>query len=284
MENHRLRRGIAKMEVRTLEHDERRKGNPVESGNHFATVIRMVTHMGETMNMDTTNRSTIVGIFDDRQQAERAVDALHNAGFHDDEIGYLRRQGDPLEGTTAIDDTNKKGHTGETVGTGALIGGLVGAAAALLIPGVGPALAGGVLYSTLGATAAGGAIVGAVGGAVAGGLIGALTDMGVPEDEARYADEQFRAGRTLVTVRTNGRADEASMILDRFGGYNIHTKRSGTTSTTTTTEQAYRDAQPPSEASRPATPYPGSTTMRPEETTDEALRRENQGGTSRRVR
>jgi len=237
--------------------------------------------------MENTTRSTILGIFDDRAQAERAVDALHEAGFHDDEIGYLRRQGDSMAGTSTIDNADRRDKkTGETVGTGAVIGGLVGAAAALLIPGVGPALAGGVLYSVLGATAAGGAVVGAVGGAVAGGLIGALTDMGVPEDEARYADEQFRAGRTLVTVRTNGRTDEAEMILDRYGAYNIH---KGRASTTQTTGQTYTNV-PPSQRSEPMTGYPGSTTLRPDETiettetTEERIRRENQGGTIRRTR
>jgi uncharacterized protein (TIGR02271 family) len=172
----------------------------------------------------TTNRTAVVGVFDDKTEADRAVQALHAAGFKDDQIGYIRRNSDAVEGTTPIGEEH---HTGSGIGTGALIGGLVGAAAALLIPGVGPVLAGGVLASTFGATVAGGAVVGALGGAVAGGLIGALTDLGVPEDEARYADEQFQAGRTIVTVNAPGRAGEATEILRRYGAHDIQAERSG---------------------------------------------------------
>jgi len=177
--------------------------------------------------MDTTTPTTIVGIFDDHEQAVRAVDALNNAGFHDDQIGFIRRNGETIEGATQINDTNV--HHGGGVGTGALIGGLVGAAAALLIPGVGPALAGGVLASTFGATAAGGAVVGALGGAVVGGLVGGLTELGVPEEEARFADEEFRAGRTIVTVQAGERRNEAKAILANFGAYDVHTGRPGVT-------------------------------------------------------
>lgn len=179
--------------------------------------------------MDTTTLSTIVGIFDDHQDAERAVDALHSAGFLDDQIGFVRRSGEAVEGTTQINTTDTKAPHAGGVGTGAVIGGLVGAAAALLIPGVGPVIAGGVLANTFAATAVGAAAVGALGGAVAGGLIGGLVDMGVPEDEARFADEQFRAGRTIVTVRAADRRDEAKAILARFGAYDVHSARPTTT-------------------------------------------------------
>lgn len=178
--------------------------------------------------METTQRSTVVGIFDDFQQAERAVDALHLAGFSDEQIGFIRRSGETTPGTSHLAG-DPAPSTGAGIGTGAVIGGLIGAAAALLIPGVGPVLAGGILVNVVGATAVGGAVVGAVGGAVAGGLLGALTDMGVPEDEARYADEQFQAGRTIVTVKTAGRAGEASETLHRFGAHDVRAERVDTT-------------------------------------------------------
>jgi len=174
---------------------------------------------------------TIVGIFDDHEQAVRAVDALNNAGFHDDQIGFIRRSGETIDGATQINGTDVNAHHGGGVGTGALIGGLVGAAAALLIPGVGPVLAGGVLATTFGATAAGAAVVGALGGAVVGGLVGGLTELGVPEAEARYADEEFRAGRTIVTVQAGERRNEAKAILANFGAYDVHTGRPGVTNT-----------------------------------------------------
>jgi len=92
--------------------------------------------------------------------------------------------------------------------TGGVLGGLIGAAAALLIPGIGPVVAGGILASALG-----GAALGAAGG----GLMGGLITTGVPEDEARYYDQQFQAGRTVVTVKADGKYAEAEAILRRHG-------------------------------------------------------------------
>jgi uncharacterized protein (TIGR02271 family) len=96
-----------------------------------------------------------------------------------------------------------------------VLGGLLGAGAALLIPGIGPVVAGGILAATFG---------GAAIGAVAGGLIGALTAMDIPEDEARYYESEFKSGRTLVTVKADNRAAEATSILRRHGAYDAHTE------------------------------------------------------------
>ncbi len=40
--------------------------------------------------------SPAVGVFTDRTQAERAIEALEHAGFTDEQIGFVRRS----EGTT----------------------------------------------------------------------------------------------------------------------------------------------------------------------------------------
>jgi hypothetical protein len=58
---------------------------------------------------------------------------------------------------------------------GGVIGGVLGAAAALLIPGFGPAIAGGILLATFGAAGI---------GALAGSIIGTLVSIGVLEEEA----------------------------------------------------------------------------------------------------
>ena len=42
--------------------------------------------------------------------------------------------------------------------------------------------------------------------------------------EARYYEEEFHAGRTLVTVQADGRIDDAQAIMRRHGAYDIHTK------------------------------------------------------------
>ncbi|HEY3081924.1 MAG TPA: hypothetical protein VGM69_18695 [Chloroflexota bacterium] len=164
--------------------------------------------------MDSTGRTTVVGVFEDRSQADRAVEELRRLGFRDDQIGYAVR------GTEGAADTVETGKTaaGEGLATGAVIGGLVGAAAALLIPGIGPVVAGGVLASVLG---------GAAVGAAAGGILGALVGMGIPEQEASYYESEFQAGRVLVTVGCDGRCAEAREVLRRFGAYDVETR--GTT-------------------------------------------------------
>jgi uncharacterized protein (TIGR02271 family) len=56
-------------------------------------------------------------------------------------------------------------------------------------------------------------------GAAIAGIAGALIGWGIPEDEAEYYEGEVKAGRFLVTVEANGRADEARRILHRFGGF-----------------------------------------------------------------
>lgn len=183
--------------------------------------------------MVANTRQVVVGVFQDRDNAERAINDLHNAGFNDKQIGFVVRQGNRTEGNIApanTTDVNAAPPSGGAVAggvvAGGVIGGIIGAGAALLIPGIGPAVAGGILAATLG---------GAAIGAAAGGIIGALTSMGVPEEEARYYQGEFEQGRTLVTVQAGNRSQEAMDILRRNGAYDAGTR---TTSTTTGTYTA----------------------------------------------
>ncbi|HLG78784.1 MAG TPA: hypothetical protein VKX46_20400 [Ktedonobacteraceae bacterium] len=168
--------------------------------------------------MTTTNRPTIVGVFTNRDQANQAIDELHQLGFTDNNIGYAVRDGEMTDSTIGSAEAQ---HTGRNAAAGAIgggvVGGLIGAAASLLIPGFGPVVAGGILVATLG---------GAAIGAAAGGLIGALTEMGVPEEEAQYYQGEFEAGRVIVTVDTTGvgRQQEALDVLRRNGAYDANTR------------------------------------------------------------
>jgi hypothetical protein len=170
-------------------------------------------------------RMTVVGVFSNRSDAERALDDLAVAGFKDDQVGLLTRSGN-LQGKDVAREA-KGSQAGEGAATGALVGGLVGAAASLLIPGVGPVIAGGILASVLGT-----AVVGAAAGSILGGLVG----LGVPEEEARYYEGEFKAGRTLVTVKSDNRWEEARAILRRDGAYDVHDQQgpTGTSSASAT--------------------------------------------------
>jgi uncharacterized membrane protein len=63
-----------------------------------------------------------------------------------------------------------------------------------------------------------GLLAGAATGAAAGGLIGALIGLGIPEDEARELASEVDVGRAVVTVKADGRHEEALDILRRHDG------------------------------------------------------------------
>ena len=164
----------------------------------------------------TTTRSHYVGVFDDRNDAELAARDLREKGFKDDQIGYAWRDDSGKTHT----EGNKSGQLAASgAGTGVILGGLIGAGAALLIPGIGPIVSGGIL-----ATALAGGVTGAVTGAVAGGVTGALLGLGIPEVEAKYYDQQFRDGRTLMTVKADDRYSDASDIVRRRKGFDYETR------------------------------------------------------------
>src|SRR5947209_8904781 len=142
-----------------------------------------------------TNPAAVVGIFDDYRQADVAIGELRRAGFRDDEIGILSRTTVTSETGIVNDPTHSRWEEGSGIGAaaGAVTGtGLGLAVAAGLIPGVGPMIAGGTLMALL-ASAGTGAAVGTV--------LGALVGLGVPEEEAKYYDNEVRTGRTVITVR-----------------------------------------------------------------------------------
>jgi uncharacterized protein (TIGR02271 family) len=169
------------------------------------------------MAVTTEQRSTVVGVFEDRRHADNAVSELRQTGFREDQIGVAGRhaEGETPEATTAEPGTHWE--TGAATGAlaGAGLGGLVGLGIlAGIIPAIGPVIAGGTLAAIL---------ANAAGGAALGGLVGALVGAGLPEEEARYYQSELEAGRTLVTVKADGRSDEAASILHRHGAYDMHT-------------------------------------------------------------
>ena len=175
----------------------------------------MEDYMRETTPR-STKRNTYVGVFDDRNDAELAARDLREQGFKDDQIGYAWRD----EAGKTHQEGNKAGKMAASgAGTGVVLGGIIGAGAALLIPGIGPVVSGGLLAAALG-----GAATGAVTGAVAGGVAGALVGLGIPEDEAKYYDERFREGGTLMTVKAEDRHDEAAEIARKRRGYDYETR------------------------------------------------------------
>jgi hypothetical protein len=157
----------------------------------------------------------LVGVFEDRNEAELAVDELREAGFRDDQIGFAIRGSDAVEGGMIADAEGTKDAKGAIEGAvgGAAIGAGLGALVALLIPGAGPVLAAGILATALGYGAAGAAV---------GGIYGAMVGLGISEAEAVRYEHEFKSGKAIVAVRPGAAMNIAAAILHRHGGYNLH--------------------------------------------------------------
>jgi len=159
---------------------------------------------------------TTVGVFENREAAERAVSDLKAAGYRDDQIGLVAK--DPSGKTVRTDgsgDTNAG--EGALIGAaaGAGVGGLVGLGIlAGVIPVIGPILAIGTLGTIL---------LNAAGGAAIAGLAGALVGLGIPEEDAKYYEGEVAAGRYLVTVESGDRHADARSVYTRHGGYDRST-------------------------------------------------------------
>jgi len=174
---------------------------------------------------------TVIGFFDDYVQAQSAIQDLERSGVPRDDISLIannaaNRFTSDTSGTSAPTTTDETSHAAGTgAATGAVVGGGLGLAAGLAgpavlgglgllaIPGVGPIAA----LGWLGALLSGAGI-----GAVAGGLIGALTHLGVPEEEAALYQEGIKRGGTLVAVKTSDEmADRLADILSSHGAIDI---------------------------------------------------------------
>lgn len=167
-----------------------------------------------------SGRQTVGALFQNRNDAENAINALKTRGFRGDQIGIAMRDRD-AQGAL-MEDTGSKAADAAATGavSGGLLGGVVGflvGVGALAIPGIGPVVSAGVLSTVLG-TAGATALAGAGIGAATGGVVGALIGMGIPETEATYFESGFRKGHVLVTVNAGARISEAVDVLRQYGG------------------------------------------------------------------
>jgi hypothetical protein len=161
--------------------------------------------------------NTVVGVFQTRAAAQDAILELQRSGFADDTIGMIARNDKGEVVTEKAADTMAE----EGLAAGAVIGAGAGVAVGLgvlagTIPVVGPVLAVGTLGTLLLNAAAGAAVIG---------LVGALVGLGIPEEDARFYEDEVKGGRFLVTVDARDREAEAWAILRRCGA---HTRAYGT--------------------------------------------------------
>ena len=152
----------------------------------------------------------VTGLFNDRDSAERAYQAVTARGYDRDDVNLVMSD-DTRErhfGKTSAGRPTELGtKAAEGAGIGGAIGGTVGAIAAAIaavgtsiaIPGLGIVIAGPVAAALAGAGA----------GAATGGLVGALVGLGIPEERVKRYEEGIKQGGILMGVRPRSDEDAA---------------------------------------------------------------------------
>src|SRR5438046_3707171 len=167
---------------------------------------------------------SIVGIFNSFADAKRGAALLRTVGINEDHIAVLS----PHTPEAAVEVRIPTTET-EQPGMGQALGGAIGAGlgvaggvsagtavASLLVPGVGPVLA----FGLLGAALLG--AYGAAAGALAGGALEKGMYQGVPRDELYVYEDALRRGRSVVMAFAEiGRASCRGRVEVSQGGVGV---------------------------------------------------------------
>ncbi len=169
----------------------------------------------------------VVGIFPSRAAAERAATRLRSRGFDPDRIQLL------LPGKAGVDLSRVPEEEAEQPGVGQAVGGVVGGAAgasagfgigaatALLIPGVGHVTAVGLAAAALFGAA------GAAGGGAAGEALEEKTRAGLPRDEIYLYEDALAHGKSIVfaTPASEDQVKIARDVLEKSGAESLDAAR-----------------------------------------------------------
>ncbi|WP_051404931.1 general stress protein [Bacillus cihuensis] len=137
----------------------------------------------------------VIGVYETEEQAVQAIKTLKEKGYSDNEISIVAKHIDKIKdhGEEIVPKASRGMIAGATTGGAIGLTGLFIGLSALAIPGFGPILAIGPIFTTLA-----GAVAGAASGA--GGLLPALNAHGISEKEAKMYQNDLEIGRVLVMV------------------------------------------------------------------------------------
>jgi len=166
---------------------------------------------------------SVAGIFTSHDAAERAVQRLASSGISRDCLTLLSPGTDPRRLAAVPVDEGEAPGTGAAIGavagaaTGAGVGVPIGAAVSLVVPGIGPIIAFGLL---------GAALFGA-GGAAIGNAIETTLSQGVPRDDLFVIEDALRSGHAvaLALVEDEAAAQRAREALRAEGALDMETAR-----------------------------------------------------------
>lgn len=158
---------------------------------------------------------TVVGIFNNINDAQRAATEIKQNGFKTSDISILTKNIDTINQEQKESSfTNNAIHDNISDGvvTGTVLGGLAG-----LLIGIGT-----VVVPGLGVIAAAGPIIGLLSGAVTGGVVGGLIDLGIPEDDSMEYEKDIRSGKILLSmICSSENIHKVSEILKNCGAIKV---------------------------------------------------------------
>lgn len=171
----------------------------------------------------------VTGIFKSRDSAENAVSQLRRLGIAERRIGIVRPGSAPerLEAGIPVTDTEEPG-MGRAMG--AAVGGAMGAAggataglavASLVVPGIGPLIA----FGMVGAALLG--IVGAAAGSAIGDTVEEELGEGLPHEDIYLYEDALRHGHSVVIAYADegDQADEATKAMRNAGAEDLDVLR-----------------------------------------------------------
>ena len=168
------------------------------------------------------------GVFESRDNAERAVDQLRKLGVPEERIGFITKDANADQVSTGVPITDTE-EPGMGRAMGAAVGGAMGAAggatlglavATLALPGVGPVIA----FGMVGAAVLG--VVGAAAGSAVGDQVEEELGEGVPHEDLFVYEDALRDGRSIVIAHvSDDQKDRAQEIIKEGGAQDIETLR-----------------------------------------------------------
>jgi uncharacterized membrane protein len=164
-------------------------------------------------------KDIVMGLFTDKKHADMAVDELKDVGYNASEISVITR-----DMKRKADEKEKGSDLAKKTGAGAVGGGVIGGVAGLIAGAVAAVPTGGASLFVVGPLAAAWGLTGAGIGALSGGIIGALTSLGISEDDAGKYAKRIEQGDILIAVPAQLSDEvEARRILDKHGADDVTT-------------------------------------------------------------
>ena len=155
-------------------------------------------------------------IFNSQESAEKAYQDAIDAGYTPKDINVMMSEDSRKKYyDSVLVKEGSKASEGAGIGgaTGATLGGIIGAIAAigtsLVIPGLGLVIAGPLAAGLAGAGA----------GSIAGGLVGALIGWGIPEDKAKVFETGIKSGGIVLGVNETRPNSNLSSSWEKYRSY-----------------------------------------------------------------